>query len=365
MNSPAEPPRAALRAHLRACSMRDLRLGSLASLVAFSLFAVLDLIVVDESIQPVILAIRCVDVLAILFLFVTFHFAHEWLNRWIIPASFGVVLVSSLGIAAMTWFYQGCESPYYAGVNLVLLAAGFLFLWPPWLFLTLYVAVYLTFMAPLIIGTWSISDPSTVFITNQFFLLSTMGIAAIIQLERYRSEKHELSLHLQLNELATTDGLTGLFNRRYFFERGEEEITRSRRYHRELTAIMVDIDHFKSINDRYGHAVGDEMLKGVAQQLLRSLRSQDIVGRYGSEEFAILALETGLKAGTDTVGRRICESISEIPFLTSKGLLDVTVSVGVASLSEDIQDLSTLFRKADTALYEAKRTGRNRVVAAA
>lgn len=165
----------------------------------------------------------------------------------------------------------------------------------------------------------------------------------------------------QLEKLASTDPLTGLFNRRHFFEMAAAEWGRFQRYHRPLSVLMVDIDHFKSVNDQYGHAVGDAALIGVGLSCIESKRSPDIVGRVGGEEFAILLPETDA-AQAQVVADRICKRISEQIFMAHSVQFRITASFGVATATAGMSGFDYLMRAADQALYQAKVDGRNRTV---
>lgn len=169
-------------------------------------------------------------------------------------------------------------------------------------------------------------------------------------------------LFKEVQHLARTDDLTGLHNRRHFFHRGNLEFTRAQRYDLSLSAIMVDIDHFKHVNDTWGHAVGDAVIVDVAQRLRDNIREIDILGRYGGEEFSILLPETAMEEAV-VVGRRLCRHIADRPFRVQAHEILLTVSAGVASRSPDVPDLDTLLDRADMALYMAKRAGRNCVKA--
>ncbi len=164
-----------------------------------------------------------------------------------------------------------------------------------------------------------------------------------------------------LEQLAREDKLTGLCNRRHFEERAQEECLRAQRYHHSLSFLMGDLDHFKQINDRYGHAYGDTVLKQVGQTLLLHCRTSDVVARYGGEEFACLLFETNSE-DAERVAERLCAAVRELSFTHPSGPFRVTISFGVASLSDQqTQDLAELLEEADKALYSAKHKGRNRV----
>jgi diguanylate cyclase (GGDEF)-like protein len=164
----------------------------------------------------------------------------------------------------------------------------------------------------------------------------------------------------EVQRLAITDSLTGLYNRRHFFELAEHELQRARRYRRSLSAIMLDIDHFKQVNDTYGHAVGDHVLKEVADSCRQAMRKEDVLGRYGGEEFVIMMPESNLVA-TCQVAERLRQSIAQKTIDTEVGPVMVTVSLGVITLDDECSTLETLLAGADQALYWAKRSGRNRV----
>jgi|GEM_PF-1826046 len=165
-----------------------------------------------------------------------------------------------------------------------------------------------------------------------------------------------------LENLATTDGLTRLANRRHFMERAESEFERSRRYGRELSAFLLDADHFKAINDSYGHDAGDRTLRLLAATCRESLRHLDIIGRYGGEEFVVLLPETSAALALDTA-ERLRKRIEELRIPAKDREIRLTVSIGVATADAATESVAALINQADRALYEAKRGGRNRVSA--
>jgi diguanylate cyclase (GGDEF)-like protein/PAS domain S-box-containing protein len=164
----------------------------------------------------------------------------------------------------------------------------------------------------------------------------------------------------QVQQLAMIDELTGLYNRRHFFKMAEREFERARRYNSPLAAIMLDIDYFKRINDTYGHAVGDRVLRAIAVCCQSNLRDVDLLGRYGGEELVVLLPENDLPGGC-RAAERLRQSVSELAIETGQGMLNMTISLGTACLCDDDPDLMALLNRADDALYAAKRAGRNRV----
>ena len=163
----------------------------------------------------------------------------------------------------------------------------------------------------------------------------------------------------EMERLATTDALTGIHNRRHFLGCAELEVCRALRYRRPLSALAMDLDFFKRVNDTYGHAVGDETLKVVTDTCLGALRENDLFGRLGGDEFAVLLPETGVAVASQ-VAERLRAGVAEAA-LPQKDDVPFTVSVGVTTLDGDRDTLEEVLRRADQALYEAKRAGRNRV----
>lgn len=170
-----------------------------------------------------------------------------------------------------------------------------------------------------------------------------------------------IHLYQQVEAMAVTDALTGLFVRRYFLERAQDELTRAKRHRLPATLLMVDLDHFKQKNDQFGHLVGDVVLKDVAQLLKRNLREIDLIARYGGEEFVLLLVETGVEQGL-AIAQRLRQLVEMRPIRAYDELLHQTISVGVAGFPEDAQDFEPLLERSDQALYAAKRAGRNHVV---
>lgn len=178
---------------------------------------------------------------------------------------------------------------------------------------------------------------------------------------------HERTLELQdanarLHKLAVTDGLTGLFNHRYFQEKWREEVRRARRYGEPLSLLMIDVDQFKNYNDTVGHPQGDVLLRDLASLLEQSVREVDVVARYGGEEFAIVLPKTPGPAAR-SLGERIRRGVeeSEFPRREVQPGGRVTVSVGMACYPDDGETAEEILERADSAAYRAKRAGRNRV----
>ncbi len=172
---------------------------------------------------------------------------------------------------------------------------------------------------------------------------------------------HNAQLHGEVQKQAITDTLTGLYNRRGFFELGRREVERALRFGRPLTAIMLDIDYFKNVNDLYGHLVGDRVLIGLSGRLMQELRQIDLVGRYGGDEFVALLPETDL-TNAMSVAERLRKVAAGVTIPSASAPVKISLSAGVAALNPESKDLNSLLQKADQALYEAKRGGRDQVV---
>lgn len=175
------------------------------------------------------------------------------------------------------------------------------------------------------------------------------------------TEQHQLKKRLA--KLAMTDELTNLNNRRYFLHQGNIEVKRAQRYRHPLSLLMIDLDHFKNVNDTYGHEVGDQVLKHVALLLRSVLREFDILGRLGGEEFTLLLPNTE-EQGAHQLAERLRGLIEEYPYHAGEVIILLTVSIGLKTLDQTCGNLNDLMDQADAALYQAKRTGRNRVVIA-
>ena len=183
----------------------------------------------------------------------------------------------------------------------------------------------------------------------------------LINLQRDLAKKNAAleQLNCKIQHLVTIDDLTKVYNRRGFFELAQRELNQAKRYERPLSAIMIDIDFFKQVNDNYGHITGDIVLAEVAARCSQQLRNIDIFGRYGGEEFVALLPETELKNAL-LVAERLRYHVCESPICIESSSLTVTISLGVAIFKSDMT-LENLFAHADLALYQAKESGRNQV----
>lgn len=180
----------------------------------------------------------------------------------------------------------------------------------------------------------------------------------LVRLQRELIQKNRL-----LEQLSTTDPLTGLRNRRYLTEMLAVEFLRAQRHRTALSVVMADIDHFKGVNDRHGHAAGDAVLEGVAGVLKRRMRGSDHGGRYGGEEFLIVLANADVD-GARIFAERLRQEVEETGFANDAGPIHVTLSLGVAALRASHETPGDLVAEADEALYRAKEAGRNRTAGA-
>ena len=170
----------------------------------------------------------------------------------------------------------------------------------------------------------------------------------------------ESAYHEEIYRLTTVDGLTDTYNKRYFLENLERELSRARRYGRELSLAMLDIDLFKQINDSYGHLAGDYVLKHLAQVIKKNIRREDFLARYGGEEFAIILPEID-HSNAMLMAEKVRRLVEQSRIVFDNTPIVTTISIGVASLQDDVIDGPDLIRRADEMLYRAKNEGRNRV----
>lgn len=201
--------------------------------------------------------------------------------------------------------------------------------------------------------------PAAYFLGGYFAVLVT-----IVSLQTARDVRRVAVLE----EQSITDPLMGIYNRRHLERRLEEEVGKALRYGLPLSALLLDLDHFKTINDRHGHAGGDRALRALGDLLMDAVRKADIVTRYGGEEIVVLAPHTSLAEGR-LLAERLRASVAAKPLVpagvTEDGKeLHATVSIGVSALGDGVRDGPALLKAADEALYRAKREGRNRVVTA-
>jgi len=186
-------------------------------------------------------------------------------------------------------------------------------------------------------------------------------MAILAQYALFREYERSYSLRQELNQLATTDPLTGALNRRSFYEQAEQVIRLGVRHQNPIAALMIDIDHFKRVNDSHGHPVGDRVLEVIAGTVRDALRSTDLFCRWGGEEFVALLPQTDQRQAVK-VAERILQAVREVEVALDDGQrLSCTVSIGVAMLQARDRGLDDLMQRADTAMYQAKASGRDQL----
>ena len=361
------PTAADFEASLMPRNASALRIEVWLGVILVPVFWALDWVVLPERVWT-LLWIRAVPTTFGLAILLLARFASGLFERHANALAFTFSLMVACSIILMCFLHQGYESAYYAGVNLLILGVGLLFSWRAWTAILFNVAVYACYMTPLALGLVTISD-FPLALTNQFFLISTAIITIASMSHRRGLERREFDAQIaqenllaEVQTMATIDWLTNLYNRRHFFRLGEEEIARARRYRHEISVIMIDIDHFKLVNDTHGHSVGDEVLCAIAKRILAGLRQSDIAGRYGGEEFALVLPETDPASAAEIVAERLRDTIASKPIDTAEGPLHVTISVGVAGVDVAHENLLDALTRADSGLYAAKHAGRNRVI---
>lgn len=229
--------------------------------------------------------------------------------------------------------------------------------------LSAYVMYFLLMLLPQLFFLSQYSDS----VHHAIILLAIIYIPTILLLAK--SINKNLVNHIEDNEalansvdalhkLSITDGLTQVYNRHYFFETAKHMIELSKRENKVVSLLMLDIDYFKEINDTYGHQAGDTVLVTLAQEVQKMTRQSDLFSRIGGEEFSVLLYDTPLE-DAKIVAQKVCDTVAAYDFFYKEQLIDVTVSIGVASIGESVDSLDELYFHADQRLYDAKECGRN------
>jgi len=264
-----------------------------------------------------------------------------------------------------------------AGIILQLLALRpvrrLILLLPPgrlrlrWFVLTALIFIFIIGYGAYIPAFWGSHEQLADLVVPAVFFLGACFVLVVnfLSLETTRDVRH-MSV---LEQESITDPLMGIYNRRYLERRLTTEVARASRYGMPLSVLLLDIDHFKPINDSYGHQVGDVVLAELAQLIVNTVRTTDIVTRYGGEEIMVMAPSTPLKTAAN-LAERLRKIIAHRPFDVPAKLnrklkaLHITVSVGVACFGLNANDFQSLIQSADEALYRAKKKGRNCVITA-
>lgn len=294
----------------------------------------------------------------------------RWWSKSVAPhsrqVSIGLFWLVGLAIAISSLVHGGYESPHWAGLYIAIIAVSQIFLWTTRQAALAYGALYCAFLAPMVFGWIEVHDPILVF-EQQFFLFSALVVSFISQSARLQTERREYLSRLRqaqmrqrLRRQATTDALTRLANRRRFIQEGRRELARAQRTGKPVSVVAIDVDHFKQINDSYGHSVGDSVLREIARRLEEAVRAGDLVARTGGEELSILLPDSNQFSAL-SVAEKLRRAVAEARVEAGAFAIPVTVSLGVGTLSGGCSDLDALLAEADRALYQAKEQGRNRV----
>ena len=359
-------------------SIGHVRLALLLGGSLYALFGILDAHLIPEAEAAAWLiryAVACPVIYGMLLLSYTPRF-----RDYMEPSMAVVGVVAGCGIILML----ALASPpgnylYYGGL---LLVSTFCFTLLRLPFPTATAVAWLLFALYQAVAIGVSHTPTAILLNNTFFFVSfnVAGMLVCYSLERsmrtaflqrgiISRQTAQLQEHLheverrrrEAEDMSRLDPLTNLYNRRHFFAIVECEGARNRQYLRGLSLMILDVDHFKAINDTYGHSVGDKVLQEVARIIERSIRDRDIPCRYGGEEFAVLLPQAGIEAAQG-LGQRLREAIEGTEIRTERGGVRLTVSIGVACLeSTDEADFDALIDRADAALYEAKNAGRNQL----
>jgi len=332
---------------------RQAQISALTFLTAllYIIFGFIDKPWASEQAQALMLTVHWF-VVAPTLLTISFLAYKKWLYNFVMP-----VLALAPVLAMLCHAYILCKHGHYGPF----LAEGYLAVF--WTFIVSGVTFRWALGSALVSSTillaagfYTISDPD-IYVMHAFWVFCSFSFGFLGALIFFRLKRVNFMTQQELLHMAVTDELTGTFNRNHLNSALAHEMARDRRYSKTFGLLIVDIDHFKKINDSFGHAVGDEVLLKTAQVLSGSIRSSDTLVRWGGEEFVVIAVEVDEKA----LGH-LCENLRSSIEETNYGpVVDkVTVSIGATLFSEnDTQD--TLLLRADKALYEAKEKGRNRI----
>ncbi len=350
---------AAFRDHYGRRSLGFVRVSVALGLAMYVKFGVLDAVVAPEVTTQLWLirfGVVCPAIAAALGLSL---FLPRVFRRTMQPVLAAVVLIAGLGIVAMTGV---CEPPvcsaYYAGLMLVLIYGYVL---SRLRFLPATAVGVLLVVAYEIVAVLVNPLPVADLVANNFFLLSTniLGMVAGFLLERL--ERRGFADLQTIQDLSTRDHLTGLYNRRHLDGRLEELASMYRRYGVVSSLLLVDLDGFKDVNDRFGHQSGDRVLRRVAQTLVGLVRNTDLVFRYGGDEFCVVLPNSDTRAALK-MGRRYQEALSTTPIRIVDEEIVVRLSGGCVSFGTELDTPDALIRRADEGLLRAKRAGKGRIV---
>jgi diguanylate cyclase (GGDEF)-like protein len=360
-------------------SLVQYRIGFLIAIFLYAIFGVLDPYIIPE-VKETAWLIRYAFVCPLASLQLFFSFS-RYFERWAQVTMMVLTLSAGIGIIVMIVLaWVPGTYLYYAGL---LLTCSFIYTYTRLRFLTASAVSWAITILYVILSIIIAKTSSFILLNNIFFLLgiNLVGMSTCYFMDHSsrasfirqkiiteqachleRAVREIENARIKAEELSQLDPLTNLFNRRHFYALINDELEKNKSSGPFISAILIDIDHFKHINDTYGHLVGDQVLKVVAQRMSINTRWGDVHCRYGGEEFAVVLLRTDQDTAL-SVAERLRKNISSLPIETSKGQVSITVSAGVVTAPEiDFKNIDVLLNRADEALYTAKHTGRNRTV---
>jgi diguanylate cyclase (GGDEF)-like protein len=364
------------QSHMQPIITRQLRIALMVWGILLLLFAIPDYVAVGPT-RPFyyLLAYRVVMAMALLILF--FIITPETNIFKISYPIMGFVIVYISGF--MLFFIYRSDAVYLViGVLMIQLIALLMFI-PIRFIMTFSAAMYgviIILLTRFALGTTTVNLIALFIIlllpvgvgavtTRQFGIMQRREFALRTKTEKINLElqseiERSLKLEATLKELAATDPLTGLYNRREYETLFQHEIERIKRGNTTMCVCIIDLDHFKQVNDSYGHAAGDEVLRRVADIYRHNSRSMDIIGRFGGEEFISLLPETTIDQAA-VIGARLLKELAATEIVTDAGSIRITATMGITQLLPDDNDIDKIIHRADDALYKGKEAGRNRV----
>ncbi len=354
--------------NLATMNVTTLRIGSYLIVFNVAIFWVLDWFIFPQELLLLTAGLRAVPIIFAAFLWYLTLYKKSFAARNNFKLILTLTFITALVTSIKCWIIEGPNSQYFIAICMMMAAIAVNYTWKFHHALIFISAMYVAYLAPLIYFDQFL--PFSSFLTNQAFFFGFAMVTLTGQINRLAKEKLRFEQKLSnrrslayIRKLATTDSLTGLKNRHYLFDVAGREVDRCIRHKRNLAVLILDLDYFKQINDDYGHAEGDKILKYIGQLLTKSVRTIDIACRYGGEEFVVVMPDISFEDAVYTVVNRIHQQMHTNPItILDKGnskTIFVTASIGVSKLKDSTDDLKSIIQRADEFLYQAKENGRN------
>ncbi len=358
----------AFQRNIATMNSRTLRIGGYLLIFNILAFWVLDWFVFPRSLLIVTAFLRLIPAIVGAFIIYLTYKKKEFVSKHNFSLVIAMTFTTALVTGLKCWMTEGINSQYFIGICMMGSYMAVTCMLDSKQATILAGTMYLAYLLPLVYFEQFL--PLNAFITNQAFFMGLVVSAITGQVKRIGSERLRFEQKLsnrnalaRINKLATIDSLTGLKNRHYLIDVAGREIDRCRRHKRDAAVLILDLDHFKKINDVHGHAAGDIVLKCIGKMLNKSVRSIDIPCRYGGEEFVVVMPDISFADAVYTVVERIHNNLRSKPIALSEApnseTLLITASIGVAMLQGEDDDLNSMIERADTYLYQAKNNGRN------